>query len=77
MCIRDRDSLVSNVENLVEVMDGLNVFDDNALADFTKEVRDNLTNKSPKELREDVNVRKSQADKAGEILARMKAAGAV
>ena len=72
-----RDSLVSNVENLVEVMDGLNVFDDNALADFTKEVRDNLTNKSPKELREDVNVRKSQADKAGEILARMKAAGAV
>ena len=70
-----RDTLVGNVEELVGVMDDLNVFDDDALTSFTNEIRDNLTQNSPQSLRDDANLRKTQADKAADILAKIQATG--
>ena len=69
-----RDSLVGNIRELVNVMDGLNVFDDAQLRAFTDEVRDNLTESEPQCLRDDANARKYQADKANDILSRIQAA---
>ena len=70
-----RDSLVENVRELTDVMDGLNIFEDKDLEDFTNEIRDTLTGADPKELRNDAKVRKTQADKATNILGRMRKAG--
>ena len=70
-----RDTLIGNATELVEVMDDLNVFGDDALSAFTNEVRDNLSQVKPQDLRNDANLRKSHADKAADILAKIQATG--
>lgn len=66
-----RDSLVGNLTELCEVLPKLNVSDDPALAKMCEEVREKLTAKTPKELREDEGARKQTATDANAILSMM------
>ena len=68
--IRFKDATVRNLHDLVEAMPALNIMEDPALDAFAKEVRQTLS-WTPKELRDDDAARKSAADEAAAMLAKM------
>jgi hypothetical protein len=62
------DSLVSNVVDLVDIIPGLNLTEDQNLEDVRKQVQKDLINYSAKELREDEKARETVAASADDIL---------
>lgn len=69
---RFHDTLVGNVQDLVEILPDLAVADDPDLAKMTEEVRKQLTKHSTEVLREDLDVRKDTAKKADALAKKMK-----
>jgi hypothetical protein len=68
-----RDSLVSNIEEITEIIPRLNLTDDPALNRLTEEARTKLTANPPEKLRTDINTRKETAKAADELLVTMAA----
>lgn len=68
-----RDSLVKNLQDLTELLPTLNYAGDEDLTRMTEEVKNNLTNYSPNDLRESSRARQETADKAKEIADQMRA----
>ena len=66
-----RDSAVRNIEELVELLPGLNVLDDPNLERMRKEVEYSLTGLDLKDLRKDPAVRSAAAKEAEEIMESM------
>lgn len=66
-----RDSTVRNIEELVDLIPGLNVLDDPTLKSMEQEIRAKLTGLDPKNLRNDAEVRTQAAKDAEDIMARM------
>mgnify|MGYP001400176722 CR=1 FL=1 len=67
-----RDSLVTNVESIVDLIPKMNLGDSNLLK-FSKDVKAKLCSVDPKSLRKDPKVRKETAKMAKEILDKMSA----
>jgi hypothetical protein len=63
-----RDSLISNAEELLEILPALNIANDPDLAAAAEEVKELLVH--PDRLRQDVTLRSQTADRAADILAR-------
>lgn len=68
-----RDTLVENVEQLVEVLPALNILDDQALTDMTNELRETLCGYAPDDIRKNDVIRKELAEKSGEVLEKIAA----
>ena len=68
-----RDSLVSNIEEITEIIPRLNLTDDPALNRLTEEARVKLTAATPEKLRTDINTRKETAKAADDLLVTMAA----
>jgi hypothetical protein len=68
-----RDSLVSNIEEITEIIPRLNLTDDPALNRLTEEARTKLTANPPEKLRTDINTRKETAKAADDLLITMAA----
>jgi hypothetical protein len=68
-----RDSLVENINEVVEIIPRLNLADDAALNDMAQEAKTKLTAATPKKLREDIKTRKQTAKAADDLLATMAA----
>jgi hypothetical protein len=66
-----RDATVKNVEELVDLLPGLNVLDDPNLKAIGEEIRAKLKGHDPKTLRKDKAVRSQAAADAQEIVERM------
>lgn len=66
-----RDSLVENVEKIVDLIPALNLTGDVELEKFRLQVKKTLTFFAPQELRDSEKVRKAVATEAAEILRRM------
>lgn len=66
-----RDATVRNIEELVDILPGLNVMDDPDLAAIAAEVKAKLTGIDPKDLRKQPDVRSQAAQDAKEIMERM------
>lgn len=69
---RFRDSLVTNVIELADLMDGLNVTDDQTITDLAKRLKDELGQHSPEILRDDAKLRNATAKQAEAIYNRVK-----
>jgi hypothetical protein len=67
-----RDSTVSNIEELVDLIPGLNVLDDPELNALGEEIKAKLMGIDPKDLRKDADVRTQAAKDADDIMERMK-----
>jgi hypothetical protein len=67
-----RDSTVSNIEELVDLIPGLNVLDDPALNALGVEIKQKLMGIDPKDLRKNPEVRTQAAKDAENIMERMK-----
>ncbi len=67
-----RDTLVSNISDLVEILPALNIGEDPALDSIAAEMREKLTKISPQELRENEGARVKVAGDAKAILDKMK-----
>lgn len=67
-----RDSTVHNIEELVDLIPGLNVLDDPDLAELGRDIKAKLTGIDPKDLRKDKEVRSQAAKDAEAIMERMK-----
>ena len=67
-----RDSLVGNLQELVDILPALNITDDKDMTTLTKQIKDDLCQYQPDELRPgktgDYATRKEAADKANAIL---------
>lgn len=70
-----RDSMVSNVRDLVDVLPGLNLTGDAALNRLIAQMRTELTQYSAEVLRDDSIVRAKVADSADDILAKLSSYG--
>lgn len=66
-----RDTTVSNITELVDLIPGLNVLDDPDLNQLAREIKAKLTGVDPKDLRKDKATRSQAAKDAEEIMARM------
>jgi hypothetical protein len=66
-----RDATVKNIEELVDLLPGLNVLDDPDLAAIGDEIKAKLTGYTPKDLRKKPEVRSEAAQAAQEIMDRM------
>jgi predicted secreted Zn-dependent protease len=66
-----RDSLVGNIEELVELIPGLNVLDDPKIEAVRQEVIKKLTPYTPKEIRKDPELREDLAGEAKAIVDKM------
>lgn len=66
-----RDTLVSNIQEIVDLIPSLNVTDDKNLLTIANEVKANLTGHSPEVLRQNKVVRQTTAQAAQEILKKM------
>jgi len=66
-----RDSLVSNIIDLLDIVPLLNITEDPAIDQFCKRIRRELTAHSPEELRDSAIVREDTARRADEILSKM------
>lgn len=66
-----RDATVRNLEELVELLPGLNVTEDPDLATIAAEIKAKLTGYDPKDLRKKPQVRSEAATQAKEIMERM------
>jgi hypothetical protein len=67
-----RDSTIANIEELVDLIPGLNVLDDPNLTALGAEIKQKLMGIDPKDLRKDPAVRSQAAKDADEIMERMK-----
>jgi hypothetical protein len=67
------DTLVTNIEEVTEIIPRLNLADDAALDRMAKDAKAKLTAKTPKQLRENINDRKETAKAADDLLATMAA----
>ena len=63
-----RNTLVENIEQLVDVLPSLNVLEDQTLADMTTELKDTLCGYKPDDLRKDDVLRKELADRSKEVM---------
>lgn len=63
-----RDSTVQNILDLVELLPGLNVLDDPQIEEIRKDMVAKLTGVTPKELRQNSDVREEIADEAKAIM---------
>lgn len=68
-----RESLVTNITELLDLIPQLNVTDDSNLKAFSVKVRAELTQHTATELRDDEKIRKDVATKAEDILSKMAA----
>lgn len=68
-----RDTLVTNITELLDVIPSLNITNDPKLAKFANTIRAEITAYSAVVLRDDAKVRESVAQKADDILAKMAA----
>jgi hypothetical protein len=66
-----RDSLVTNIEELLDVVPVLNVTNDPAISDFAQDIRKRLTKHDAEVLRDDEKARKETLAAAEDILAKM------
>lgn len=66
-----RDSTIRNIEELVELMPGLNVLDDPDLTALTSEIKAKLAGHDPKDLRKDKVTRTQAARDAEDIMRRL------
>lgn len=66
-----RDTTVSNIEELINLLPGLNVLDDPTLAAMGEEIRAKLSGYDPKDLRKDKAARSQAARDAEAIMAKM------
>ena len=67
-----RDSTVRNIEELVDLLPGLNVLDDPTLKAMGEEIKAKLTGIDPKDLRKDKEVRSQAAKDAEAIMEKMR-----
>jgi hypothetical protein len=68
-----RDTLITNITDLLSVLPSLNLTGDSAIARFTSEIQEQLTKYSADELRANMFSRQDTARRADEILAKMEA----
>lgn len=68
-----RDSLVTNITDLLDLIPVLNLTGDPNVTEFAAAMRDDLTRYSPDQLRDAEYARKDTAQRADEILAKMSA----
>jgi hypothetical protein len=68
-----RDSLIGNLDSLCDVLPRLNLQEDKYLDQMCSEVKAKLASRSPKQLREDKEVRKAATTDAQDILSMMSA----
>ena len=68
-----RDTLVTNITDLLDVLPLINLTNDARIASFAREMRDSLTVFTPERLRDDAFARRDTAARADEILAKMSA----
>jgi hypothetical protein len=68
---RFHNTLVTNVQELVEVLPRLNLTDDKELANMTEQVRKQLTRHDADTLRDNPNTREATAKRAAELAAKM------
>jgi hypothetical protein len=68
-----RDSLVSNIAELLDILPTLNLTNDSRIDEFAREMRSSLTAFTPDQLRESETARKDTAMRADEILSKMAA----
>jgi hypothetical protein len=66
-----RDSTVKNLEELVELLPGLNVLNDAQLEQIRQDVASKLTGIAPKDLRKDATLRRAVAKDAQDIMSKM------
>jgi predicted DNA-binding transcriptional regulator YafY len=66
-----RDSTVRNLEEIVDLLPGLNLLDDPDLEAMRLDVKARLAGYDPKDLRKDTAVRAEAAREANEIMERM------
>jgi hypothetical protein len=66
-----RDSLVSNVVELLDILPTLNITEDARIKQFAADIRANLVQYSPAQLRESETLRADVASRADEILSKM------
>jgi hypothetical protein len=66
-----KESTVRNLEELIEMLPGLNVLDDPDLAAIHQELADKLVGYDPKDLRKKPEIRSEAATQAKEIMERM------
>ena len=66
-----RDTLVTNITELLDVLPSLNLTGDPAVDRFTADIRDGLTRYSAEDLRANLFTRQDTARRADEILAKM------
>jgi len=70
-----RDTLVGNIEQLVEVLPALNIMEDPVLSDMTQELRNSLCNYTPDELRRNKVLRQEMAEKSKEVMDKISRVG--
>jgi hypothetical protein len=70
---RFRDSLITNIIELLDVVPALNLTDDPKLRQFATTIRKEITAYAPEVLRDDERIRTQVASKAEEILKKMEA----
>lgn len=68
-----RDSLITNIEDLLQVLPTLNLTDDGNISRFATDIRKHLTAYTPDQLRNSATVRDDVATRAEEILSKMSA----
>lgn len=66
-----RDSLITNIQDLVDLLPRLNLTGDSRLEDLRREVADKLLGYDPEHLRKNAFARQETADAANDILAAM------
>jgi hypothetical protein len=66
-----RDTTISNIEELVDLLPGLNVLDDPKLAEVGEEIKAKLTGLDPKDLRKVPEIRSQAAKDAQDIMDRL------
>jgi len=66
-----RNSMIENFNQLIEVLPELNILENKALEDMTKELQDSLGGYEPDDLRKDKNLRKEAAKTSHDILAKL------
>jgi len=70
-----RNTLIENVEQLVEILPRLNVLEDPALIEMTEELRQSLCGYEPDDLRKNDVLRSELADKSKEVMEKIAAVG--
>jgi len=68
-----RDSLIGNINELLDLLPTLNLTDDVNIGQFASDIRASLTAYSPDQLRESETLRADVASKANDILSKMSA----